>query len=892
MPVDSFFHRYMDLLGVGRQNGSMPPGTEAGSANARSQAGPYSGQQVQASTGLGHQPQPNFRYPATVNYLAQLTGRDLHHQSSQPRSSLPVEQLDASLQQRQPPGQLGFAPAHRGSPQPDVLAYPSSSLAHFQQMLQAQAGNAQVSGTSMAGLQASPHGNMPGHPSLLQTNPASQGVLQTLQQWQNPKPALPSGKSNQDLSHSNQHANLDPTSQAMLSPRYPSTGRGPLASTSSPASRQKPHELQGAGSRGLQEPSRGDQSELDDDGQSTGSRLPSGALSRTNRTPRQQLQNKQAQQRYRERRKMKVTEMEQALAAMSQQVDELQGVLKQNVALQDKTLRLEQMVSERDTKIEQLASQLKSASAQPANVPDQDVAHEPDEARRQVTPALDGMSHLKLEFQGQIMKLQQFIEANNLRKADPFGSDVPRDVTAHLTEMVEDGLRVCRKVQAEGIQVLDLITHSPSSLDEVGTAQEREKWVAAVRAVKMTALQTEQLLLWRDEHLRNMHAIYEQRQHLNMQALRKMNPGAEDEPIDQHSSAKLVEAMEKEGYLPTAKANLELCEALEKIKENLKFEQRSVLQFNWVLVHRILSPIQVALFMVHAWPSHCDCLAMVNTVNSIKHELMAGASGRLPASSHSENGTPMAAATEPMDMDVHPPPMAPPLTHPSGPPQPAGPDAGTAPSANSHRPGAQQATPFASAFRPVVPTKRDSGSATRKPAAGQPPPGLFQNSNRAAPATSPLPLPGQQTSPATMQHPFPNSPLGSGQAPGSTTGPKSTSQSPTWRNSIAQIPARHVTSGQNPALPGAHQQHALAQPQQKPVGIGASPSNPTVAGAASQQHFQGALQSPQKPAEPMPATQQRQLSVSDSVDSPGMSSVGPLPASQNRQPSPQPTQPT
>lgn len=59
-----------------------------------------------------------------------------------------------------------------------------------------------------------------------------------------------------------------------------------------------------------------------------------GALSRTNRTPRQQLQNKQAQQRYRERRKMKVTEMEQALAAMSQQVDELQGVLKQNVALQ------------------------------------------------------------------------------------------------------------------------------------------------------------------------------------------------------------------------------------------------------------------------------------------------------------------------------------------------------------------------------------------------------------------------------------------------------------------------------------------------------------------------------------------------------------------------------
>lgn len=67
--------------------------------------------------------------------------------------------------------------------------------------------------------------------------------------------------------------------------------------------------------------------------------------------------------------------------------------------LQDKSLRLEQMVSERDAKIEQLANQLKSASAQPDSVPEQDTARDPDEAHRQGTSALDGMSHLKLEFQ-------------------------------------------------------------------------------------------------------------------------------------------------------------------------------------------------------------------------------------------------------------------------------------------------------------------------------------------------------------------------------------------------------------------------------------------------------------------------------------------------------------
>lgn len=59
-------------------------------------------------------------------------------------------------------------------------------------------------------------------------------------------------------------------------------------------------------------------------------------------------------------------------------------------------------------------------------------------------------------------------------------------------------------------------------------------------------------------------------------------------------------------------------------QENLRWEQRTVLQFNWVLVNRIMSPIQTALFMVQAWPSHCDCLALVNAVHAMKDELLVG----------------------------------------------------------------------------------------------------------------------------------------------------------------------------------------------------------------------------------------------------------------------------
>ena len=63
-----------------------------------------------------------------------------------------------------------------------------------------------------------------------------------------------------------------------------------------------------------------------------------------------------------------------------------------------------------------------------------------------------------------------------------------QEVLAHVTDMVEDGCRVCRRVQAEGIQVLSLITRDPHSLTEVATAQEREKWAAAVRVSPRLAL--------------------------------------------------------------------------------------------------------------------------------------------------------------------------------------------------------------------------------------------------------------------------------------------------------------------------------------------------------------------------------------------------------------------
>ena len=43
--------------------------------------------------------------------------------------------------------------------------------------------------------------------------------------------------------------------------------------------------------------------------------------------------------------------------------------------------------------------------------------------------------------------------------------------------------------------------------------------MACLQAIRLTPLQVEQVLIWREEHLRNMLAVYEQRQQLNVEVI-------------------------------------------------------------------------------------------------------------------------------------------------------------------------------------------------------------------------------------------------------------------------------------------------------------------------------------------------------------------------------------
>jgi hypothetical protein len=46
------------------------------------------------------------------------------------------------------------------------------------------------------------------------------------------------------------------------------------------------------------------------------------------------------------------------------------------------------------------------------------------------------------------------------------------------------------------------------------------------------------------------------------------------------------------------------------LQDNLRREQRVVLDLNCTTIARVLTPLQAALYMVESYPQHCDALAL------------------------------------------------------------------------------------------------------------------------------------------------------------------------------------------------------------------------------------------------------------------------------------------
>jgi len=344
------------------------------------------------------------------------------------------------------------------------------------------------------------------------------------------------------------------------------------------------------------------------------------------RKRRQSQANKVAQQRYRERKKQKYMEMEKAVEDMKAELAYMQALKKRNSALEMMNTQLQAQMIAKESEIEQLkvnmdaqsdASILKAADGCGEGVSMSGNEKQPEKKGCGVVcnvlpKDLSGID-FKTGFEDQIQSVRDYMKENNIPlSSSPEDERIGDDVLNDLAMRVGRSCQLCQAaIRAEGVQVLNLINGNIQKWKEKG---EDPRWTQILGDINLSDGQKRDMLLMRSSHLSKMKDIYSERQQLNLDAISKMLPHSSDEPENDMTIDGRMNSMSSGAYLPLARKNAQLNEILDKVKQNLKKEQRAMMDLNCFTISNVMTPLQAARYMVGMYPMHCDALALSNAL--------------------------------------------------------------------------------------------------------------------------------------------------------------------------------------------------------------------------------------------------------------------------------------
>lgn len=358
---------------------------------------------------------------------------------------------------------------------------------------------------------------------------------------------------------------------------------------------------------------------------------------------RQQAANKVAQQRYRERKKQKYAEMEKTVAELKAQLSDLHALTRRNSMLEQMNSALQAQVVAKETELERLKASLDAQSD--ASLLNSSAGNGSEEMKRNgpcgegacgpcdVLPRdLTGID-FQTGFADQISALRTFMKEKEITD-DVEEKHLKKEDYDTLASLVGRCCQLCQAaIRAEGVRVLDLIKGSMEEWENKGGDP---KWDEALDRIKVRQDQEREMLLLRDSHLVKMQEIYSEREQLNLDAIAMMLPHSSREPEKDMTVKGRLTSMSRGTYLPLARNNAELNEILEKIKQNLRREQRAMMELNCCTISQILTPLQAARYMTTVYPLHCDALALSNALSRRATVNVKNSQG--PGSSHSNEG--------------------------------------------------------------------------------------------------------------------------------------------------------------------------------------------------------------------------------------------------------------
>ncbi|CAD7696751.1 unnamed protein product [Ostreobium quekettii] len=316
------------------------------------------------------------------------------------------------------------------------------------------------------------------------------------------------------------------------------------------------------------------------------------------RSDKQQELNKQAQQRYRERRKQKFMEMERQVEELTRRVGELQAVEGKNMVITRRNEYLERLVKIQLEEIKNLkrevalqASELEHSGEQrPSHL----IATDPAKLREQLA--------------SDVLSLDTVLKSNGVDRGP--APALPEQALKFFRKKVLD---ICdihvRLPSVEVPEAADMMSHAAKS-----TADDNPQVEECVRNLGLNNEQTSVILKMREDHLTRMRHVYLDRSALNMKAMGLMLPhplSEKDGPFDATIDGK-INCQQQRGYHRCKDGDNQLTLVLNEIRENLLREQHSFMEMVTHLLSHILDPVQAALVLVASHPSTVDALMVAN----------------------------------------------------------------------------------------------------------------------------------------------------------------------------------------------------------------------------------------------------------------------------------------
>lgn len=214
-------------------------------------------------------------------------------------------------------------------------------------------------------------------------------------------------------------------------------------------------------------------------------------------------------------------------------------------------------------------------------------------------------------------EVSRFALSHGLDHLPADGIGLSDALIARIRHMVKLGMELAGLVlNSSGTSGVDLLNHGtattvPSIADDVS------HWEMVCISVSLTSVQIENVIKWRDVVLNGLKQVYDHRIALKgkaIQTLEHEHSGGAQERLSHWAEHLLLHAAGNCGYSLPALAAAELDEIVDCLRQNISHERSITLASLNELLHTIFSPVQALRYMHVSHPFSWNGLAFAHAV--------------------------------------------------------------------------------------------------------------------------------------------------------------------------------------------------------------------------------------------------------------------------------------